>query len=249
MKIQQFLDHHGIAANPFADEDAQTDLVFKGACIRNTFHPTWDKIYGDPSEPATAVVFGEKGSGKTAIRLQLARHLTDYNADHPDHQVFVVQYDDFNPFLDRFRDRFSGQAAAGTALGAMAAVGPHGRHPLAGRHPVGRSHPGSEAGPASRGPRRAAGSQVARCGTDARRDAFGRVLRSIDGRKPAAAMAPPAAKIAILHLAIEVGPGPGRLGYCGRDRLYRVARRLVVAWPLATLCGNRRRLGRAAGGC
>lgn len=109
MKIQQFLDHHGIASNPFADEDAQTDLVFKGACIRNTFHPTWDKIYGDPSEPATAVVFGEKGSGKTAIRLQLARHLTDYNAEHPEHQVFVVQYDDFNAFLDRFRDRFSGR--------------------------------------------------------------------------------------------------------------------------------------------
>ncbi len=109
MKIQQFLDHHGIAANPFADEDAQTDLVFKGVCIRNTFHPTWDKIYGDPSEPATAVVFGEKGSGKTAIRLQLVRHLTDYNAEHPEQQVFVVQYDDFNAFLDRFRDRFSGR--------------------------------------------------------------------------------------------------------------------------------------------
>jgi hypothetical protein len=109
MKIQQFLDHHGIASNPFADEDAQTDLVFKGACIRNTFHPTWDKIYGDPKEPATAVVFGEKGSGKTAIRLQLARRLTDYNAEHPEQQVFVVQYDDFNPFLDRFRERFSGR--------------------------------------------------------------------------------------------------------------------------------------------
>ena len=109
MKIQQFLDHHGIAANPFADEDAQTDLVFKGVCIRNTFHPTWDKIYGDPSEPATAVVFGEKGSGKTALRLQLVRHLTDYNAEHPDGQAFVVQYDDFNAFLDRFRDRFSGR--------------------------------------------------------------------------------------------------------------------------------------------
>ena len=109
MKIQQFLDHHAIAANPFADEDAQTDLVFKGACIRNTFHPTWDKIYGEPSEPATSVVFGEKGSGKTAIRLQLARHLADYNAEHPEHQAFVVQYDDFNAFLDRFRDRFSGR--------------------------------------------------------------------------------------------------------------------------------------------
>lgn len=109
MRIQQFLDHHGIASNPFADEDAQTDLVFKGACIRNTFHPTWDKIYGDPKEPATAVVFGEKGSGKTAIRLQLARHLTDFNAENPSHQVFVVEYDDFNAFLDRFRDRFSGR--------------------------------------------------------------------------------------------------------------------------------------------
>ena len=109
MKIQPFLDHHGIAANPFADEDAQTDLVFKGACIRNTYHPTWDKIYGDPSEPATAVVFGEKGSGKTAIRLQLARHLADHNAEQPEHQVFVVEYDDFNAFLDRFRDRFSGR--------------------------------------------------------------------------------------------------------------------------------------------
>jgi hypothetical protein len=109
MRIQQLLDHHGIAANPFAEEDAQTDLVFKGACIRSTFHPTWDKIYGDPKEPATAVVFGEKGSGKTALRLQLARHLTDYNAEHPQHQVFVVEYDDFNAFLDRFRDRFSGR--------------------------------------------------------------------------------------------------------------------------------------------
>jgi hypothetical protein len=109
MRIQPFLDHHGIASNPFADEDAQTDLVFKGTCIRSTFHPTWDKIYGDPAEPATAVVFGEKGSGKTAIRMQIARHLADHNAEQPEHQVFVVEYDDFNAFLDRFRDCFSGR--------------------------------------------------------------------------------------------------------------------------------------------
>ena len=109
MKIQQFLEHHGLASNPFADEDAQTDLVFKGACIRSVFHPAWDKIYGDPTEPATTVVFGEKGSGKTAMRLQIVRRLADYNADHPEHQVFVVQYDDFNPFLDRFRERFHGR--------------------------------------------------------------------------------------------------------------------------------------------
>jgi hypothetical protein len=109
MKIRQFLEHHGIADNPFADEDAQTDLIFKGHCITSTYHPTWDKIYGNPAEPATAIVFGEKGSGKTALRLQMARHLADYNADHPQSRVFVIQYDDFNPFLDRFRERFSGR--------------------------------------------------------------------------------------------------------------------------------------------
>ena len=109
MKIQQFLAHYGLSSNPFADEDAQTDLVFKGACIRSVFHPAWDKIYGDPTEPATSVVFGEKGAGKTAMRLQVVRRLADYNADHPDRQVFVVQYDDFNPFIDRFREGFHGR--------------------------------------------------------------------------------------------------------------------------------------------
>ncbi len=109
MRVQQFLSHHGIERNPFAEEDAQTDLVFKEHCIGTTYHPTWDKIYGDPSEPATAVVFGEKGAGKTALRLQIARHLAEYNREHPDRRVYVIQYDDFNPFLDRFAYRMGGR--------------------------------------------------------------------------------------------------------------------------------------------
>ena len=56
MRIQEFLQHHGIATNPFADEDAQTDLVFKTACIRSVYHPAWDKIYGDPAEPALSLI-------------------------------------------------------------------------------------------------------------------------------------------------------------------------------------------------
>ncbi len=103
MRIQQFLDHHGVASNPFAEEDAQTDPVFKRHCIARTYHPSWAKIFGDPAEPATSIVFGEKGSGKTALRLQIARHLEQYNAAQPEAGVFVVEYDDFNPFLDRFR--------------------------------------------------------------------------------------------------------------------------------------------------
>ena len=106
MNLKQYLEHHGITSNPFADEDAQTDAVFKGHCIESTYHPTWDKIFGNPTDPATAVVFGEKGSGKTAMRLQIAQHLEHYNQQHPGSQVFAVEYDDFNPFLDEFRDRF-----------------------------------------------------------------------------------------------------------------------------------------------
>ncbi len=104
MRIQQFLEHHGVSLNPFADEDAQTDPVFKDHCIASTYHPAWDKVYGNPTEPSTAVVFGEKGSGKTAMRLQIVRHLREFNRSHPGRRAFVIQYDDFNPFLDRFRD-------------------------------------------------------------------------------------------------------------------------------------------------
>ena len=105
MNIQNFLDHHGIDRNPFAEEDAQSDPVFKDFCINDTYHPSWDKIYGDPTEPATSVVFGEKGAGKTAMRLQIVRHLDEFNRTHPAQRLLTIQYDDFNPFIDHFVNR------------------------------------------------------------------------------------------------------------------------------------------------
>ena len=63
MKIDQFLRHHGIAGNPFSEEDAQTDTVFKRQCLATIHHPAWDKFFGSPADPSTALVFGEKGSG------------------------------------------------------------------------------------------------------------------------------------------------------------------------------------------
>jgi hypothetical protein len=107
MKIQSFLEHHAIARNPFAEEDASTDPVFKEFCIESTHHPTWDKVYGDPREPSTAIVFGEKGAGKTAMRLQIARHLDQHNQQHLQQRMFVIHYEDFNAFLDRFREKLS----------------------------------------------------------------------------------------------------------------------------------------------
>ena len=107
MKIDQFLRHHGIASNPFSEEDAQTDLVFKRKCLEHVHHPEWDKFLGSPLEPSTAVVFGEKGSGKTALRLQATARIDEHNLNHPDMRVFLIQYDDFNPFLDHFKSSTS----------------------------------------------------------------------------------------------------------------------------------------------
>ncbi|EMI54294.1 P-loop NTPase family protein [Rhodopirellula sallentina] len=111
MNTQNFLEHHGIVRNPFAEEDAQTDPVFKQHCIRNAYHPAWDKVYGDPTEPATAIIFGPKGSGKTAMRLQVDRHLIQFNEQNPDRRVYILRYDDFNPFLDHFCERLGKRAA------------------------------------------------------------------------------------------------------------------------------------------
>jgi hypothetical protein len=107
MRVQQLLEHHGIAVNPFAEEDAQSDPVFKDRCRDATHHPAWDKVYGDPSDPATAVVFGEKGSGKTAMRMQMAGRMANHNTRSENGRLYVIEYDDFNPFLDHFADRLS----------------------------------------------------------------------------------------------------------------------------------------------
>ena len=103
MKTEQFLDHHGIGGNPFSEEDAQTDTVFKRKCLVEIHHPAWNKFFGSPADPSTALVFGEKGSGKTALRLQAVAELDAYNLKNPTERVFVISYDDFNPYLDHFK--------------------------------------------------------------------------------------------------------------------------------------------------
>lgn len=105
MRLQQLLDHHGVGSNPFAQEDAQSDSVFKSHCIRSTYHPSWDKIFGDPADPSTSIVFGEKGAGKTAIGMQIVQHLAQYNQDHADRQDFVILYNDLNPCIGQFLSR------------------------------------------------------------------------------------------------------------------------------------------------
>ncbi|MFU8830415.1 MAG: hypothetical protein ACNA8P_13410, partial [Phycisphaerales bacterium] len=91
--------------NPFHAEEARHDPVFARLDDRQTAHPDFEKIAGDLANPSSSIVFGEKGSGKTAIRIQLAQRIRNHNDGAPDRSVFLVPYDDLNPILDRFAAR------------------------------------------------------------------------------------------------------------------------------------------------
>lgn len=102
MNVTRFLEHWSIRENPFKAEEARHDAVFARLHDGATAHPDFEKIIGDLSQPSASIVFGEKGSGKTAIRLQIADRVARHNESNPQAKVLLVPYDDLNPILDRF---------------------------------------------------------------------------------------------------------------------------------------------------
>lgn len=101
MNIESFFSHWGIEENPFKAEEARDDPVYLRMMKSGMTHPDFEKIIGSPSRPSTAVVFGDKGSGKTAIKMLLLDKLKDYNERNPEGRTYVVVQDEFNPFLDQ----------------------------------------------------------------------------------------------------------------------------------------------------
>ena len=114
MNLSTFFQHFQIQDNPFASEEARHDSVFnriESACR----HPDYEKIRGDLGHPSSAIVFGERGSGKTALRLQIEDEVIHHNRQQPDERCLVVAYDELNPILDRYV-RHAGKAASADAL-------------------------------------------------------------------------------------------------------------------------------------
>jgi hypothetical protein len=133
MNLSQFLEHWSIVENPFRGEEARNDAVFSRMAIapgapagpqvvrsdgaapngagrgHAAVHSDFEKILGQIERPSTAIVFGEKGSGKTAIRLQIADRLKAHNAERPDSKILLVAYDDMNAVLERFHERVGGK--------------------------------------------------------------------------------------------------------------------------------------------
>jgi hypothetical protein len=101
MNVASFFKHWGIVENPFRAEEARHDSVFARLSEGPTTHPDFDKVVGDLATPASSILFGEKGSGKTAIRLQLEHRVASHNVRAQGERVLLVPYDDLNPVLDR----------------------------------------------------------------------------------------------------------------------------------------------------
>lgn len=100
MNTASFFRQYNLRENPFRAEEARQDAVFsriEGAC----HHPDYAKFRGDFEKPSTAIVFGERGSGKTAIRMQVEHDLGEHNRINPEHRCLAINYDELNPILDR----------------------------------------------------------------------------------------------------------------------------------------------------
>lgn len=124
MTLTDFLQYWGLAENPFAGEEARSDGVFTRmnglepaqveelsvvSVPSSAFHSDFDKVLGDLRRPNSAVVFGEKGSGKTAMKLQLAARVREHNEKNPLKRVMLVVQDDLDGMLTRVHDRYEGK--------------------------------------------------------------------------------------------------------------------------------------------
>jgi len=101
MNLASYLAHWRLTENPFRAEEARHDPVFNRLGTGPTVHPDFEKILGDLSRPGSSIVFGEKGSGKTAIRLQIEQRVTAHNHATESRRIFLLAYDDLNPVIDR----------------------------------------------------------------------------------------------------------------------------------------------------
>lgn len=87
--------HWALDEDPFVQEDADKDPVLRRVPLE-AVHSSFDRLYGSLDAPGPGVVFGEKGSGKSSLRLAMKRRLDGESA-------FFVEYIEFDSFLTEAR--------------------------------------------------------------------------------------------------------------------------------------------------
>ncbi len=109
MFAQTWRQHWGMTCEPFMCEDADKDSILQ-SMDKSAVYSGFDRIYGNPNEPSPGIVFGEKGSGKSALRLMMRRNLEEYNEKNPEKKIFLIEYTDFNRFIGNYRNTLSNRS-------------------------------------------------------------------------------------------------------------------------------------------
>lgn len=102
MFLETWRQHWGLKDAPFVHEDADKDPVLE-RMDSMAVHSSFDRLFGEPTAPVPGVVFGEKGSGKSGLRLAMLRALQKHNTENGGRGAFIVQYIDFDPMLEELR--------------------------------------------------------------------------------------------------------------------------------------------------
>ncbi|HIF22198.1 MAG TPA: hypothetical protein EYQ27_09900 [Gemmatimonadetes bacterium] len=79
MFAKTWRDHWNLSEDPFAFEDADKD-PFVTRVDASAVHSSFDRIFGNADTPAPGIVFGEKGSGKSGLRLAMQRGIEKHKA-------------------------------------------------------------------------------------------------------------------------------------------------------------------------
>ncbi|MFT5735354.1 MAG: hypothetical protein ACJA2W_002276 [Planctomycetota bacterium] len=90
--------HWALDEDPFVQEDADKDTVLARVPME-AVHSSFDRLYGSTDVPGPGIVFGEKGSGKSSLRLAMKRRLKS----DPSAGAFFVEYIEFDSFLTEAR--------------------------------------------------------------------------------------------------------------------------------------------------
>ena len=98
MFLTAWRQHWSLTRDPFACEDADKDLVLS-EMTQTAVHSAFDRVFGDPRSPAPGIVFGEKGSGKSGMRIAMRRRLDEFKEE----RILTSEYVDFDVYLERFR--------------------------------------------------------------------------------------------------------------------------------------------------
>ncbi|MEM7308441.1 MAG: hypothetical protein AAF682_17300 [Planctomycetota bacterium] len=103
MFIKTWESHWGLRQDPFSCEDADKDLILS-KMDPSAVHSGFGRLFGQPDSPAPGILFGEKGSGKSGLRLMMKRRLDELKGSG-EARAICSEYIDFDGFLECFRRR------------------------------------------------------------------------------------------------------------------------------------------------